>query len=42
MFSDIGLTKDHVVRLREQYAIYAIETGRVCVAGSILETRLRR
>jgi aromatic-amino-acid transaminase len=33
MFSYSGLTKDHVVRLREQYAIYAIETGRICVAA---------
>ena len=29
----MGLTKDRVARLREEYAIYAIETGRVCVAA---------
>jgi aromatic-amino-acid transaminase len=33
MFSYSGLTKAQVVRLREEYSIYAIETGRICVAA---------
>ncbi|MBI3371719.1 MAG: aspartate/tyrosine/aromatic aminotransferase [Betaproteobacteria bacterium] len=33
MFSYSGLTKDVVVRLREEYAVYALESGRVCVAA---------
>jgi aromatic-amino-acid transaminase len=33
MFSYSGLTKAQVQRLREEYAIYAIETGRICVAA---------
>ena len=33
MFSYSGLTKDQVRRLREEYAIYAIDTGRICVAA---------
>lgn len=33
MFSYSGLTKAQVLRLREEYAIYAIETGRICVAA---------
>src|SRR5262245_39381192 len=33
MFSYTGLTKDQVLRLRKEYAIYAIESGRVCVAA---------
>lgn len=37
MFSYSGLTKAQVVALREKYAIYAIETGRICVAA--LSTR---
>jgi len=33
MFSYTGLTKDQVLRLRKEYSIYAIESGRVCVAA---------
>jgi aromatic-amino-acid transaminase len=37
MFSYSGLTKAQVIRLREEFSIYAIETGRICVAA--LNTR---
>lgn len=37
MFSYTGLTKEQVLRLRKDYSIYAIESGRVCVAA--LNTR---
>jgi aromatic-amino-acid transaminase len=33
MFSYSGLTKAQVVRLREDFSVYAIETGRICVAA---------
>jgi aromatic-amino-acid transaminase len=33
MFSYSGLTKEQVLRLRKDYSIYAIETGRICVAA---------
>ncbi|MCC6195765.1 MAG: aspartate/tyrosine/aromatic aminotransferase [Burkholderiales bacterium] len=33
MFSYSGLTKEQVLRLRSQYAIYAVDTGRICVAA---------
>ena len=33
MFSYSGLTKEQVGRLREEFAIYAIDTGRICVAA---------
>jgi len=33
MFSYSGLTKEQVARLREEYSIYTIETGRICVAA---------
>jgi len=33
MFSYTGLSKSQVDRLREEYAIYAIDTGRICVAA---------
>jgi len=33
MFSYSGLTKEQVGRLRAEYSIYAIETGRICVAA---------
>jgi len=33
MFSYTGLTRDQVLRLRKEQAIYAIESGRVCVAA---------
>jgi aromatic-amino-acid transaminase len=33
MFSYSGLTRDQVVRLREEFAVYAIESGRICVAA---------
>lgn len=33
MFSYSGLTKDQVTRLRENYSIYALDSGRICVAA---------
>lgn len=33
MFSYSGLTKEQVHRLREEYSVYAIESGRICVAA---------
>jgi aromatic-amino-acid transaminase len=33
MFSYSGLTKEHVRRLREAYSIYALDSGRICVAA---------
>jgi aromatic-amino-acid transaminase len=37
MFSYSGLTKEQVQRLREEYSVYAIDSGRICVAA--LNTR---
>ena len=33
MFSYSGLTPAQVRRLRDEYSIYALESGRVCVAA---------
>jgi aromatic-amino-acid transaminase len=33
MFSYSGLGKDQVAELRERYGIYAIDSGRICVAA---------
>ena len=33
MFSYTGLTKAQVLRLREEFSVYAIDTGRICVAA---------
>ena len=33
MFSYSGLSKEQVARLRAEYSIYAIDTGRICVAA---------
>ena len=33
MFSYSGLTKDQVTTLREEFSVYAIDTGRICVAA---------
>ncbi len=33
MFSYTGLTKEQVQRLRQQFSIYAIDSGRICVAA---------
>ena len=33
MFSYSGLSKEQVERLRSEFAIYAIDTGRICVAA---------
>ena len=33
MFSYSGLTKPQVLALRDQFSIYAIDTGRICVAA---------
>jgi aromatic-amino-acid transaminase len=33
MFSYSGLTKEHVTKLREEFSIYALDSGRICVAA---------
>ena len=33
MFSFTGFTKEEMIRLREEFAIYGVENGRICVAG---------
>jgi aromatic-amino-acid transaminase len=33
MFAYTGLTPEQVSRLRDEFAIYAVSTGRICVAG---------
>ncbi len=33
MFSYSGLTKEQVARLRQEFSIYAIDSGRICVAA---------
>ena len=33
MFSYSGLSKEAVTRLREEFSVYAIDTGRICVAA---------
>jgi aromatic-amino-acid transaminase len=33
MFSYSGLNKEQVHRLRNEFSIYAIDTGRICVAA---------
>jgi aromatic-amino-acid transaminase len=33
MFSYTGLTRDQVERLREEFGIYAVGTGRICLAA---------
>jgi len=33
LFSYSGLTKEQVKRLREEYSLYAIDSGRICVAA---------
>ena len=33
MFSYSGLTRDQVHRLRDEFSIYAVDTGRICVAA---------
>jgi aromatic-amino-acid transaminase len=33
MFSYSGLTADQVERLQKEYGIYAVSTGRICVAA---------
>jgi len=33
MFSYSGLTKDQALRLRSEFSIYALDTGRICVAA---------
>jgi aromatic-amino-acid transaminase len=37
MFSYSGLNREQVRRLREEYSVYAIDSGRICVAA--LNTR---
>jgi aromatic-amino-acid transaminase len=33
MFSYSGLSKDAVQRLRQEFGVYAVDTGRICVAS---------
>jgi aromatic-amino-acid transaminase len=33
MVSYSGLSKDAVTRLRDEFSVYAIDTGRICVAA---------
>jgi aromatic-amino-acid transaminase len=33
MFSYSGLTREQVGRLRSEFAVYAIDSGRICVAA---------
>ncbi|MNC87743.1 Aromatic-amino-acid aminotransferase [compost metagenome] len=33
LFSYSGLTRDQVKRLREEYSLYALDSGRICVAA---------
>jgi aromatic-amino-acid transaminase len=33
MFSYSGLTKEDVARLREEFGIHAVDSGRICVAA---------
>jgi aromatic-amino-acid transaminase len=33
MFSYTGLTKSQVARLRDEHSVYAVDTGRICVAA---------
>ena len=33
MFSYSGLSKEQVGRLRDEYSIYAIDSGRICIAA---------
>jgi aromatic-amino-acid transaminase len=33
MFSYSGLNRDQVRRLRDEYSIYTIDSGRICVAA---------
>ncbi|MBC7944344.1 MAG: aspartate/tyrosine/aromatic aminotransferase [Burkholderiales bacterium] len=33
MFSYSGLSKDKIARLRDEYSIYAVDSGRICVAA---------
>ncbi|MCC2635506.1 MAG: Aspartate transaminase, partial [Ramlibacter sp.] len=33
MFSYSGLTKEQMVRLRDEFGVYGIDTGRICVAA---------
>jgi aromatic-amino-acid transaminase len=33
MFSYSGLSKDQMQRLRQEFGIYGVDTGRICVAA---------
>ena len=33
MFSYSGLSKDQMVRLRNEFAVYGVDSGRICVAA---------
>ena len=33
MFSYSGLTKDQMVRLRSEFGVYGLDSGRICVAA---------
>ena len=33
MFSYSGLSKEQVIRLRTEFSVYAVDSGRICVAA---------
>ena len=33
MFSYSGMTKDQMVRLRNEFGVYGVDSGRICVAA---------
>lgn len=33
MFSFSGLSRDEMIRLREEYHVYGLDTGRICMAA---------
>ena len=33
MFSYSGLSKDQMVRLRNEFGVYGVDSGRICVAA---------
>jgi aromatic-amino-acid transaminase len=33
IFSYSGLSRDHMIALRERFSVYALESGRICVAA---------
>lgn len=42
MFSYMGITTDQAIRLRKEYHIYLLDTGRVSITGCMLYSYLTR